>query len=452
VSAFLIGTNSVLAMFGRLGLESMLAATCVVLAVRLHLRSSKDALWALATSAAFGIAMLTRPDAALVFGGCMLWSIAENYRASKRLLAREDLVVIAGVFCIIGVHMLWRHSFYGYWLPNTYYAKVGGPLDVRLRHGLVGLWDCLDTPVGFLMASGVVLWCCGPKRPEGVLLAGLASISAIGLIGEGVEYWPEAWQATIFYLFVLLLVAHAVAIRLEQPVTARRGAWLGVLAWIAIMGADLLSLGGTMRAPPIGERTIADWSIWIAGSCAFAVATSMGTGWAGWTRPHISAAALIAMALAPFLVDTVLVVDQRVQSLAVRCRDPRVEMGRKLREIARPGDTLATGAAGAIPYYSGLTTFDTLGLNDVHIAHMPMPERHVAFGHDRGDGAYILSKRPTFLIASALPTPSPDPGPGFELTFDEIFRTEQFRHDYEFSAIPLCGQFFNIYRTRVDAK
>lgn len=85
------------------------------------------------------------------------------------------------------------------------------------------------------------------------------------------------------------------------------------------------------------------------------------------------------------------------------------QVGKELRQRARPGDTLAVIDAGAVPYFSELPTTDIIGLTDAHIAHTPYRyyefDRPI-FGHEyaaplRYDGAYILGKKPTFI---ELPT------------------------------------------------
>jgi arabinofuranosyltransferase len=38
----------------------------------------------------------------------------------------SELIALSAPFVLlVGAHYLWRHSYYGAWLPNTYYAKVG---------------------------------------------------------------------------------------------------------------------------------------------------------------------------------------------------------------------------------------------------------------------------------------------------------------------------------------
>jgi arabinofuranosyltransferase len=50
------------------------------------------------------------------------------YVAGRALAARrpQELLALAP-FAVVLVHLLWRHDVYGYWLPNTYYAKHVAP-------------------------------------------------------------------------------------------------------------------------------------------------------------------------------------------------------------------------------------------------------------------------------------------------------------------------------------
>ena len=81
-----------------------------------------------------------------------------------------------------------------------------------------------------------------------------------------------------------------------------------------------------------------------------------------------------------------------------------LEVGAFLGEHAPEDALLATNIAGSIPYASGLRVLDTLGLNDVHIAHAPVPRMGRGRpGHERGDGAYVLRRAPDYVMfASAL--------------------------------------------------
>jgi arabinofuranosyltransferase len=78
-------------------------------------------------------------------------------------------------------------------------------------------------------------------------------------------------------------------------------------------------------------------------------------------------------------------------------------IGHWLRACAPPDAVLATNIAGAVPFYSRLQTIDTLGLNDRHIAHREMPAMGEGkAGHEKGDGAYVLSRKPDYVVFGAL--------------------------------------------------
>jgi len=117
-------------------------------------------------------------------------------------------------------------------------------------------------------------------------------------------------------------------------------------------------------------------------------------------------------------------------------------------QVEHRGDTVAVGACGAIPYISGLVTYDTLGLNDKHIARQPVkyPGR-AAFGHEKGDGVYIGSKRPTYLIPLPAPTEQPSPSyVGFSVSFSELTALPEVRSLYEFKSVQLdSGLYFNYF-------
>lgn len=69
-----------------------------------------------------------------------------------------------------------------------------------------------------------------------------------------------------------------------------------------------------------------------------------------------------------------------------------------LNEIAPNRDSIiATDAAGAIKYYSGLPVIDILGLNDIHIAHKEVALGKGVAGHEKQDNSYVLKKNPLYI-------------------------------------------------------
>jgi hypothetical protein len=73
-----------------------------------------------------------------------------------------------------------------------------------------------------------------------------------------------------------------------------------------------------------------------------------------------------------------------------------------LREETPPDTVVAAFAAGAMAYFNGdRYTIDMLGLNDVHIAHVQVPDMgsEVA-GHEKQDPAYVLARKPDYILAT----------------------------------------------------
>jgi len=58
---------------------------------------------------------------------------------------------------------------------------------------------------------------------------------------------------------------------------------------------------------------------------------------------------------------------------------------------------LAAGAAGCMPYFSGLNTIDLWGLNDRYLATHPLEGRKSRLGHRMGDLRYVISREPDLL-------------------------------------------------------
>jgi hypothetical protein len=119
-------------------------------------------------------------------------------------------------------------------------------------------------------------------------------------------------------------------------------------------------------------------------------------------------------------------------------------VGEWLRQAAPSGTWVATNAAGALPYFSRLPVIDQLGLTDAHIARSRADSRQW-IGHERGDGHYVLQRRPDIVIlggAEGSATPWAFPGD------QQIAAAAEFRLRYELQRVPLVGFDFTYYRAR----
>lgn len=112
----LAATSFGLVFFSLTGLETVFYAALLTWAVYLFFRN--DSRVSIGTAVVLAAAALTRPEGAMFFPLMAIFELVKHRRVSRRLAGA------AGVFAVLfGAFLLWRHQYYGYWLPNTYYAK-----------------------------------------------------------------------------------------------------------------------------------------------------------------------------------------------------------------------------------------------------------------------------------------------------------------------------------------
>jgi hypothetical protein len=98
------------------------------------------------------------------------------------------------------------------------------------------------------------------------------------------------------------------------------------------------------------------------------------------------------------------------------------------KAFAEKKPLLAVDSAGALPYWSELPCLDLLGLNDRHIATHPPPSfGHGGIGHELGDGAYVLRRRPDLI---AFNGPLGERNPRF-LSGIQLVATRDFQREYQ---------------------
>jgi len=108
------------------GLETALFNLSFVAWVVLAFRSkpARDTRWLATWSAAAAAAALTRPDGLLLVAvtgaAAFVAALQRERRPGQAFLGLLPLVLVLA-------HIAWRRSFYGEWLPNTYFAKVVAP-------------------------------------------------------------------------------------------------------------------------------------------------------------------------------------------------------------------------------------------------------------------------------------------------------------------------------------
>lgn len=146
VAPALLAVSPALSVWATGGLETTFYAFLLTLGVCRLAEEVEAGTPRIASAVVFGLASLTRPEGAL-FGGLMSAVLLAQFartREGRLAWARWS----GAFFAIFLSYFLWRFNYYGYLLPNTFYAKVdvgGSQVSRGLRYfsafgAAIGYW------------------------------------------------------------------------------------------------------------------------------------------------------------------------------------------------------------------------------------------------------------------------------------------------------------------------
>jgi len=348
------------------------------------------------TAAVVGLLLvLTRPEGMALGTAFCLWAAWPGGRGAPPGSAPSWRRWLGPVLFLGGlaVHFLWRHAVYGQWLPNTYYAKTGDLLG-QLRTGLPYGADFLRSYLAPL--AGVALWAAVATRGQAFRNREIGKTLALCAfwLAYTVLIGGDMLGMFRFFVPVLPLLATVAAVLVGRALQATAPAGNGRPAlWVTAVVAAFLILPSTVGK----ERRLIDTHL-----------SEKNLG--GWK--------LVGDALATQLP---------------------------------PGTTIALGPAGYIPYRTGFVTYDLLGITDRHIAHRKVAFSEGYAGHEKHDGAYILGRRPDYLLLGNVDVtdqPRRSIVPPYSRELD-IFQNPAFARNYELVSLPLAGgKYLNCFRRK----
>lgn len=323
------------------------------------------------------LAAWTRPDGLLLAGGALGAGLAFAIgRGGFR--ARTLALLVAPFVVLVAAHQAFRLAYYGDWLPNTYYVKIGGRtwwaaglryLAAFALEYAVYLWIPLIVAGVFrLRAEGKALF---PLIVGAMLVPQLIYVAAIG--GDHFEYRP----LDIVFPFAFLLLYHGARSWARRP-----RAEPAIAVAFVVIGIGLWEIAFRSRAAFPAE--------YVAGFPG------------GETDPRIRGRYLdpdrdpiyrwpglrsIAAAHRRLLEWTTLHFVGVRQEEHVRFLASVRPVGVALRGLIADGRLprdvyLAMLCVGVIPYDSNVRTLDRIGLTDAHVAHSPF-FRKKELAHDK---------------------------------------------------------------------
>lgn len=214
--AGLMAADGSLARWAQDGLETTCFALFVFLGASLAVREARGGRVFPASALAFAATALVRPEGLLFFAVTLVWSVARRSGEGRWRRALRGALLFAFVY---GPYFLWRWHYYGFPLPNTFYAKVGASGAQLLRGSaylieffLVERWPLLLLALAALVLHRVRL------APWQTLFLALAASNASYVLLVGGD-----WMGTgRFFVPTLALLYAAVAEAVVAALSDRR--------------------------------------------------------------------------------------------------------------------------------------------------------------------------------------------------------------------------------------
>lgn len=305
----------------------------------------------------FGLGVLLRMDVAapaLAAAAIFAWL---DVKHRKQHIAWGT----GAIFGTLAALTIFRVIYYGEWLPNTYYLKLGGiSMILRVSIGLRRIWDFVGNSNWVLFVLPLALPALDKRKTLWPLYA--AFLAQVGYsIYVGGDAWEHVGGANRFVAAVMpiffVLLAHTLGLLQELVLGAAKfkAKWTrplstGMAALFAI-GA-LFSLNNLLVQNPVAKWTLRDKPVF---------------------TESVERYALIGLAL---------------------------------KDVTTPQATIAVVTAGNLPYFSERFSIDLLGKNDPVIAKGPARINSSLFepgnyrpGHNKWNYAYSIGELQPDVIA-----------------------------------------------------
>ncbi len=290
----------------------------------------------------FTLAVVARLDIMSVLPVFLL-VILYTYRHRKQRLLQKTLSFLAPL-SLLSILFLSRYQYYGSLLPNTYHAKVNvatatAPVLVNgLAYALRFVLAYKFIPHGALLLSPIIILRPLRRWPaEWTLAIGAAVMWTSYLVLVGGDHFAQ-FRFFVPILPLLLFLSISIVDWLNQPYRAKnkyRSLGTSMLLIVALLGLNFSSYALHEGARAAGE-------------------VRMARSWA--------------------------------------------QVGLWFRQNAPSDASIASVVVGAIPYYSGLRTYDLLGLTDSQVAKHGEFYPQGRVGHQRYHTDYILDQKPDYII------------------------------------------------------
>ncbi len=399
------------------GMETSFYSMFLVMTIYYFLKLPDSVRNNLSKGILFGLLCLLRFEAVLFFLVALYYFLKEDKSFFKMKINRNAILFVTGFTIIFGIYFVWRWSHFGYFFPNTFYAKTGGGFQ-QIVGGFLYIIKALRLFYGFGWIPIIFVMLFFRKsmftnKAIFLFIVGLVSIATTILIGGDHFHLGRFVLPVLPLLFVFFPPALdkmlTIQVRYLNPSLNFRAS-----ALLVIVIAFLI-------AKPVYQDAINGFKNILEGK-----------------------------------KDILVVYDESSEREIIDWQHGFIIMGSSLKKIANNDDYIACVPIGAIGYYSKMRVIDMVGIVDPVIAHEKLSTDHPIKwtpGHTKGDGEYILSRKPKFIQLTDYLTNSPLEKPhkrSLQFTsVREIWDSEEFHNEYEFYPVEVIdGWYYNLFRQK----
>jgi len=382
IAPLLLALNRTYAVWSTGGLETKLFSLLIFLGIIFAVRTKDNIFGGFKPAAMFfALAALTRPEGILIFAcffGYQLLIRLKNRDARNEILRASIIFIL-----IVGAHFIFRLLYYGYPFPNTFYAKVTGAwfesglLYIFLFFHEYGLYLFIPA-IAFIFSKKY-----DRDRFKTVLDLRLPLIPYVLYIiylgGDHFEFRP------LDVILPVLAISVQEGLRAGWTVISQskfRKLYYAVPVY-AVIALILYTSSGQLSHGNFPQKY----------DSAIGIKASQSDGFLLKSAPGLKAYLSLSDKVHAGLTKNFVCIRQEEHKMALD--QVFIPQARLLGRFIDKGyidrnETISLWCVGAIPYYTGLTTIDYLGLTDEHIAHRKLfrKERSLMFRSDRRSSSF----------------------------------------------------------------
>lgn len=335
------------------GLQALLLSSALLFSLR-ALKGKRFSPWPYVF---LGLGVLLRMDTAAPAAAFI--AVISWFDESRR---KEHLIWGIGILAVtLGSLSIFRAIYYGDWLPNTYYLKLGGVSTIlRLSIGMRRFWDFVWNSNWALFAIPLALPALDKRKALFPLYAVFLGQAAYSMYVGG-DAWEHVGGANRFIAAVMPVFFVLFSLT------------LGAIYELVIQSGKFK----TQLAYGTGTAFLALFAIFSLYSFNSLLVQDAVSKWTLHEKP---------------------VFTESVERYAL--------MGLALREVTTENAAIAVVTAGNIPYFSERTAIDLLGKNDPVVARGPMHTNSSLFepgnyrpGHNKWNYAYSIGELRPDVVA-----------------------------------------------------